>query len=94
LAALLRRAEEGPGSGRALARTRTAQAMDNHLPPELTATALSGPPLPEPTPPAEPAAEPGPTPPLEPVEQTQVLVGEVVPFALFDPFADDLEAGR
>jgi hypothetical protein len=94
LAALLRRAEEGPGSGRALARTRTAQAMDNHLPPELTTAALAGPRLPEPPLPADPAAGPGPVSEPEPAEQPQVLVGEVVPFALFDPFADDLEAGR
>ncbi|MEV0217729.1 helix-turn-helix domain-containing protein [Micromonospora sp. ALFpr18c] len=91
LAALLRRAEEGPGSGRALARNRTAHAMGNHLPPELTTAAFADPP--EPAPPAEP---PQPLPALDPesAEQPQVLVGEVVPFALFNPFADDLEAGR
>ncbi|MFF5075168.1 Mu transposase C-terminal domain-containing protein [Micromonospora olivasterospora] len=89
LAALLRRAEQGPGAGRALARTRTAQAMGNHLPPELTTAALSEPPKAAAVPP-RPLPPPGP----EPDEQPQVLVGDVVPFALFDPFADDLEAGR
>ncbi len=94
LAALLRRADEGSGSGRALARTRSAHLMSNHLPPELTTAALAAPAAPEPG----PSADPPPALPASEAEAEQdeppVLVGEVVPFALFDPFADDLEAGR
>ncbi len=94
LAALLRRADEGSGSGRALARTRSAHLMSNHLPPELTTAALAAPAAPEPGPSADPPpALPASEPEAE-QDEPPVLVGEVVPFALFDPFADDLEAGR
>lgn len=82
LAALLRRAETGPGADRVLARTRTAREMTNHLPAELAA-----PPAPAAVSPAGTAAdndgdswESG---------AVDVVVGEVVPFGMFDPFADD-----
>lgn len=45
LAALLRRAETGPGTDRVVARTRTSREMTNHLPAALTA-----PPAPAPAP--------------------------------------------
>jgi hypothetical protein len=99
LAALLRRAEEGPGVGRALARHTSAREMTNHLPPEVTELAV------------EPAAPPEPevlsaTPvrvalPAAPDDSEQVedvatgsRADEVVPFGIFDPFADDLEASQ
>lgn len=84
LAALLRRAEQGPTAERALARTRSAHQMTNHLPAELAAA---------------PAVDPLPTPPQEPEhipcdEPGAGPAGEVVPFGIFDPFAEDLEASR
>ena len=84
LAALLRRAGTGPGADRVLARSRVAREMSNHLPAELT------------TAPQPPAALPAATPAGdaaqgdEPAESVEIVVGEVVPFGMFDPFADDL----
>jgi hypothetical protein len=94
LAALLRRAEHGPGSERALARALAAREITNHLPPGLTGTALAQP-SPEPAPVVEPAtgtqAEPaeGAVDPL-----AEVATREVVAFGIFDPFAEDLETRR
>ena len=84
LAALLRRAGTGPGADRVLARSRAAREMGNHLPAELT------------TAPQPPAALPAATSVGdadrgdEPGESVEIVVGEVVPFGMFDPFADDL----
>lgn len=81
LAAVLRRAETGPGTDRVLARTCTTREMTNHLPAELT------------TPPTQPALPPPDDPDPDPdVEATvvEVVDGEVVVgFGMFDPFADD-----
>ncbi|MGH3722061.1 MAG: Mu transposase C-terminal domain-containing protein [Pseudonocardiaceae bacterium] len=100
LAALLRRAEQGPGAERALARTRSAREMTNHLPAELTAS-----PVPDQPPAAERPPESVPpdsgrrTAPPEPDPVPDDGPGEgavdaVVPFGIFDPFADDLEERR
>ena len=85
LAALLRRAGTGPGADRVLARSRAARQMGNHLPAELTT-----PPPPAALPAATSAgdAERG----DEPGESVEIVVGDVVPFGMFDPFADDLGA--
>jgi len=89
LAALLRRAETGPGADRVLARTRTAREMTNHLPAELTAPPAAA------TVPALPAgAGTGEESAGEESGAVEVVVGEVVPFGMFDPFADDLGARR
>lgn len=89
LAALLRRAETGPGSDRVLARTHATREMTNHLPPEL-ATPV-------------PAALPAGTPDDSVVEEdshvdeagdVEIVVAEVVPFGMFDPFADDVRGVR
>lgn len=93
LAALLLRAEQGPTAGRVLARTLSAREMTNHLPADFTATAV-GEQLPtaagEAVPPA--ASEDDSTPAGEPADSAAAEV--VVPFGIFDPFADDLEARR
>ncbi len=87
LAALLHRSSTGPDADRVLARTRLTQEMTNHLPAELS-TPL---PLPSPTQaalpaaPANPAADEG----AGPVA-ADGATEEVVPFGMFDPFADDL----
>jgi len=86
LAALLRRAETGPGADRVLARSRAAREMDNHLPAELM------------TPPTAALSawtsvgdvEDG----DQPAESGESEAAEVVPFGLFDPFADDLGSWR
>lgn len=87
LAALLRRAEEGPGTGRALARHNAARQVSNHLPREVTELVIA--------PEADSAAE---SEPVLPEADHDVEAGspvdEVVPFGIFDPFADDLEASR
>jgi hypothetical protein len=84
LKALLNRAEQGPGSGKALARTLVAAALTNHMPADLSPE-LSAPPPPEP--------EAGPPNPEERPEDedtsqdsNEPLVGTVVPFGMFDPF--------
>ena len=81
LAALLRRADTGPGADRVLSRTRTAREMTNHLPAELTAPPEAVPALPAGTGTDEERAS----------EESGAVevVGEVVPFGMFDPFADD-----
>jgi hypothetical protein len=89
LAALLRRAQQGPGSQRALGRARAAAELPAHLPQAL----LPAPPgtAGEPGPAADdpdrrrsavPAGGPGPDEPEE-------LTGAVVGFGLFDPFGED-----
>ncbi len=89
LAALLRRARQGPGSQRALGRARAAAELPGHLPQAL----LPAPPGtaeepgtaaddPEQHRPAAPAGGPGPDEPEE-------LTGAVVGFGLFDPFGED-----
>ncbi|MFE5703712.1 Mu transposase C-terminal domain-containing protein [Rhodococcus koreensis] len=84
LAALLRRADTGPGADRVMARTRTAHEMTNHLPAELTVppSAATIPALPAGT-----AADDGGD--GEESGALEAVVGEVVPFGMFDPFADD-----
>ncbi|MGO4613756.1 Mu transposase C-terminal domain-containing protein [Nocardia sp. 2YAB30] len=84
LAALLRRAETGPGADRVMARTRSAHEMTNHLPAELSTappTAL---------PPAHSTAEDADPDGATDEVQVEVVAAEVVPFGMFDPFADDL----
>ncbi|GAB2752394.1 Mu transposase C-terminal domain-containing protein [Kitasatospora kifunensis] len=84
LAALLRRAEEGPGQSRALSRARTATAMPNRLPAALP-PAASSPPDPEPEPARVGAQE------LDD-HADEPSSGAIVPFGLFDPFSE--EGGR
>ena len=86
LAALLRRAEAGPAAGRALARTLAAREMTNHLPAELTAAPAPAAAPPEPEPPT-PAQDTAGDPPQDGADV-------VVPFGIFDPFAEDLQVGR
>ncbi|MEV0898293.1 Mu transposase C-terminal domain-containing protein [Actinoplanes sp. NPDC049802] len=98
LSALLRRAEQGPAAGRVLARTLSAQSMTNHLPAEFAAAVIEAEPAPEPELVDEllPAAL-EPSPPDEPAADGSIPAAgsvDVVPFAMFDPFADDLEARR
>jgi hypothetical protein len=84
LAALLRRADTGPGADRVVARTRTAHEMTNHLPAELTvppsAAAVSA------LPAGTAADDRGDG---EESGALEAVVDEVVPFGMFDPFADD-----
>lgn len=96
LAALLRRAEEGPGVERALARHTSAQQLANHLPPDVTELAIEPDPAPaaEPVLPARPARAELPAAEPEPEVEPSAAAAEVVPFGIFDPFADDLEASR
>jgi hypothetical protein len=86
LAALLRRAETGPSADRVLARSRAARKMSNHLPAELTTPAPAA--LPAGTSVGD--AEEG----DQPAESVEIVVAEVVPFGMFDPFADDLGGRR
>jgi hypothetical protein len=88
LAALLRRAETGPGTDRVLARTHATREMTNHLPPELTNPVPAA--LPAATPVAATEARNQP----DEVSEPEVLVAEVVPFGMFDPFADDVRGLR
>jgi hypothetical protein len=96
LAALLRRAETGPDAQRALARTLTSRSMSNHLPAELTAASV----VPESLPAGEQLTDVehrGPVDAGEPPsagEPENNQAGAVVPFGIFDPFAEDLEVGR
>lgn len=115
LAALLRRAEDGPGADRVLARHTSARRMTHHLPPEVTGLILTtdtGPA--EPVAPARPARAAIEAPAPRAAHHTDahgtehagdpaddlvdaVVDGSgavVVPFGLFDPFSDDLEASR
>ena len=86
LAALLRRAGTGPGADRVLARSRAAREMSNHLPAELTTPAPAA--LPAATSVGD--AEEG----DQPAESVEIVVAEVVPFGMFDPFAGDLGVRR
>ncbi len=95
LAALLRRAEQGPGVERVLARHTAAREVTNHLPVDVTDLAVE--------PVTQPRALPAPPirvalpPALEEGGQDEACgsqADEVVPFGIFDPFADDLEASR
>lgn len=96
LKALLRRAEQGPGTQRTLARTLAAGALTNHLPDDL-APALTSPHAQE-TPPIAAAADPPDDEPEHDAdgarEGEEPLVGTVVPFGMFDPFEDETGAGR
>lgn len=83
LAALLRRARQGPGSQRALGRARATAELPGHLPQAL---------LPAPSPGR--AAEPGSGGDLDapaggPGPDEAELTGAVVGFGLFDPFGED-----
>ncbi|WP_239476521.1 Mu transposase C-terminal domain-containing protein [Nocardia arizonensis] len=80
LAALLRRAATGPGADRVLARTLSAREMTNHLPEELNT----------PVPAALPAAHGDVEDADDPADQADVVAADVVPFGMFDPFAEDL----
>jgi hypothetical protein len=88
LAALLRRAQQGPGSQRALGRARATAGLPAHLTQALLpappgAPAESGPADEDPDPlSARPAGGAGPDEPEE-------LTGAVVGFGLFDPFGED-----
>jgi len=88
LAALLRRAQQGPGSQRALGRARATAGLPAHLPRALLpappgAPAESGPADEDPDPRPPPHADgAGPDEPRE-------LTGAVVGFGLFDPFGED-----
>jgi len=90
LAALLRRAGQGPGSRRALGRARAVAA----LPAALPAAMLPAPPgeAAEDAPP-QPAAPDAGTGPDEPPESARPA-GTVVGFGLFDPFGDDSRERR
>jgi len=73
LAALLRRAGQGPESRRAIGRTRAVAALPPALPEALAAL---------------PAALDLPAPDGEPGEEPEIT-GTVVGFGLFDPFGED-----
>jgi Mu transposase, C-terminal/Homeodomain-like domain len=81
LAALLRRAGQGPGSRRALGRARAVAALPAALPGAAPAALPGahdpGPPLPD-DPPASPRTD-----------EAQQIAGTVVGFGLFDPFGED-----
>ena len=66
LAALLRRAEDGPGADRVLARHTSARRMTHHLPPEVTGMVL--------TPDTDPGADPGPGEPAPPAIAVQAAM--------------------
>jgi hypothetical protein len=103
LAALLRRAGDGPGAAdRAVARTRAAAEVRNHLPPDLLPAVVAGPDdddLPD----ADPAGpvdeqpaggQPDGQPDGNIGEEPEPLEGTVVGFGLFDPFSDEGGSGR
>ncbi|WP_433381473.1 Mu transposase C-terminal domain-containing protein [Streptosporangium sp. CA-115845] len=106
LAALLQRAGQGPGpTDRALARTRAATTMRNHLPPGLLPAVAFSSESAEFDSPGEQASDPEVVaeasvtsdqhahepPEEEGGDEPEPLEGTVVGFGLFDPFSDDQE---
>jgi len=91
LAALLRRAGQGPppATQRAIARTRAVAALPPALPEEALPPALPQPAALEAAPGLDPDDDPD-----DEAEGEQAITGTVVGFGLFDPFSDDSGAWR